>query len=1301
MATVLSTLYPPLVDTFMPAFPNQGDAVVHFTVSPYNSSYDIKYLHVTLVNQKTNKNAFTLNNNSDSVPAGTALLNGVWIIPFDETLDNQPNPYIDMDRDANYYTLTIPRSILKPNEENKREFVVDCYYKVQLRFDKYIDSISGVTTITTWNTDYLIEKRAFFSEWSSVTLLKAIPTISVHFNNFTIGLKDYARTNPAASITNVMQPGFTVPMRKPQYMPGIIPFAGNLTFEGENDSGIDKSTRTEYYNRDIRTTSNSEYLMWYQIKVYNELDELVRDSGIQYPARAEKTNNFYWLCDLTDGEVNKTYSVELTFTTNNQYTFSKTFNFTLIPPNTDIEFNPVFTFDKVELPYNNLGRAWKRSDDPYFNNVSAIDLSKLNSEIRSDGVWYEVESEKVLVTCEDGWVTLTVSQKELTSPGYLFIKRATSLDNFKTWELIDCFYVLYSDNFSRTITDKTVGSLISYKYSVQYLTAKGSWTPTRFSPEIVYPDFHDILLSRGDRQLAIRYNAQIGSMTPVVNRVKIDTLGGRYPKFAENAKLHYRQFQLNGMIVAESDYNRKFLNDLDYKDEMAIYDERMDGKYAIRNDTVRETGTIVTEYEDEDGNIKTQTMYNGTYSQDISESDTNVKKQKRDTQKLTLHDIYPSSNWWWEREFREQAIEWLNDGEPKLYRSMTEGNLIVMLDGISLTPNSQLGRRIWNFSCTVYQVGDGNSLDELSALGIYPIENSYAADFSGAQETSINTTISREQLGQTFHVTAREGTNGTTIVSAAKEMDSSATISLISSDNDIISSVPTFSIQEDILNLYQGLYENYQFNSATITLRDVKIQFESLPQWYDLTSLTPEGTLKGNLYFTIEDENHQILDVELSFDEDNNKWISKTITDRISGTTWSNVKSISEFLSDWEDSMPGTNSKGNNLFKINLDSGESIYVTPEDGSRSIDSIIDAYAYDKINQRKKNNYGLGYKLKLTLVSPHNANSSLERIIFVNEKGYYQVPSNMVVKEITLYDGATATIDYILNYDLRYDDQTEPNSYESAENIVGQVSGEWDWNTAIAPIISAKYWAYDKEELNGTQGTVTQQMVDSWSAVSFDGTPYTILNIQSTQDIASEKFIVGRSGVLNLQTDYPTSALYVNGKRMIQAPISRQKYLDEWEYVIDGSVYDAINQNPSDSDSEFWYVVYNNTGADISDWVDTSEIGEGVPIIVYLSDEVWDETSARQVVSNWYKLGSTTNIDRVEYLQPEPNTIYAVANTAGGYDYKIYYLDQGWFNVEFPNIKNKDLSIAYARVPVYGMIEYRATIIKKFWDPQSQN
>jgi hypothetical protein len=84
--------------------------------------------------------------------------------------------------------------------------------------------------------------------------------------------------------------------------------------------------------------------------------------------------------------------------------------------------------------------------------------------------------------------------------------------------------------------------------------------------------------------------------------------------------------------------------------------------------------------------------------------------------------------------------------------------------------------------------------------------------------------------------------------------------------------------------------------------------------------------------------------------------------------------------------------------------------------------------------------LGYKLRLNLVSPYDSSIQLERTIFVNERGYYQVPSNMIVKEVSLFDGAKATLDYILEYDLRYDDVTEPNSYEVSEKIVGQISGE---------------------------------------------------------------------------------------------------------------------------------------------------------------------------------------------------------------------------------------------------------------------
>ena len=48
MATVISTLYPPLVDTFQIPFLYTQDAEVYFTISPYNSYGEIKHLHITL-----------------------------------------------------------------------------------------------------------------------------------------------------------------------------------------------------------------------------------------------------------------------------------------------------------------------------------------------------------------------------------------------------------------------------------------------------------------------------------------------------------------------------------------------------------------------------------------------------------------------------------------------------------------------------------------------------------------------------------------------------------------------------------------------------------------------------------------------------------------------------------------------------------------------------------------------------------------------------------------------------------------------------------------------------------------------------------------------------------------------------------------------------------------------------------------------------------------------------------------------------------------------------------------------------
>ena len=186
-----------------------------------------------------------------------------------------------------------------------------------------------------------------------------------------------------------------------------------------------------------------------------------------------------------------------------------------------------------------------------------------------------------------------------------------------------------------------------------------------------------MLIMRQDKQIAIRYDGQISSVKPIVNRVKIDTLGSKYPRFAENARMNYKQFQITGIITAEADFNRQFLNekDAEFTSSLAAYDDNIGNEWLVRNDTI------------------------------IESTDSPILKGQ--------HDTYLHNNWYWEREFRERAVAWLNDGEPKLFRSMTEGNMIVILTDVSLTPNKTLGRRIYNFSATAYEIGDGNCYADL------------------------------------------------------------------------------------------------------------------------------------------------------------------------------------------------------------------------------------------------------------------------------------------------------------------------------------------------------------------------------------------------------------------------------------------------------------------------------------------------------------------------------------------------------------------------------------------------------------
>ena len=59
-----------------------------------------------------------------------------------------------------------------------------------------------------------------------------------------------------------------------------------------------------------------------------------------------------------------------------------------------------------------------------------------------------------------------------------------------------------------------------------------------------------------------------------------------------------------------------------------------------------------------------------------------------------------------ERYFKLKVLDWLTDGNVKLFRSPTEGNYLIRLLKVSLKPEDKLGRMIHTFSATAYEIAD-------------------------------------------------------------------------------------------------------------------------------------------------------------------------------------------------------------------------------------------------------------------------------------------------------------------------------------------------------------------------------------------------------------------------------------------------------------------------------------------------------------------------------------------------------------------------------------------------------------------
>ena len=73
----------------------------------------------------------------------------------------------------------------------------------------------------------------------------------------------------------------------------------------------------------------------------------------------------------------------------------------------------------------------------------------------------------------------------------------------------------------------------------------------------------------------------------------------------------------------------------------------------------------------------------------------------------------------YEREFRNQVYAFLTDAKPKLFKSPTEGNILVRISNVSLSPEAGLSRLIYNFSATATEI-DEASLEKYKKYEFIP-----------------------------------------------------------------------------------------------------------------------------------------------------------------------------------------------------------------------------------------------------------------------------------------------------------------------------------------------------------------------------------------------------------------------------------------------------------------------------------------------------------------------------------------------------------------------------------------------------
>lgn len=304
---------------------------------------------------------------------------------------------------------------------------------------------------------------------------------------------------------------------------------------------------------------------------------------------------------------------------------------------------------------------------------------------------------------------------ERGATGSFLLTRSCSDDNYTVWNEILRFG-LYGQKPSRSLfRDYTTEQGKSYMYSLQQYNDSGLYSE-RIKSNQIYSDFEDAFLFDGKRQLKIKYNPKISSFKTGRLENKIDTIGSQFPFIFRNGNVAYKEFPLSGLISYQSDEQNLFMKDSDMGLETSLLNNHRPG-------TFRDDIEVNDRYFENLFNISAGTSYAPGTQEEIKNDYYERKNLKDKIDGLNVRTTsLVSYNILAERKFKLEVLDWLNNGEVKLFRSPTEGNYLVRLMNISLSPEEKTGRMLHSFASTAYEIAEC-TYENMNKYGIINIDD--------------------------------------------------------------------------------------------------------------------------------------------------------------------------------------------------------------------------------------------------------------------------------------------------------------------------------------------------------------------------------------------------------------------------------------------------------------------------------------------------------------------------------------------------------------------------------------------------